>query len=84
MIQRAVRRNSRSPDFEGLECFLANSLDPHGGLVALDFERYIAEVQKSEAQVLKQQRLAKEETEANEKRKQHRGKNQGGAAPAAQ
>jgi hypothetical protein len=31
MIQRAVKRNPRSPDFDGFECFSASTLDSSGG-----------------------------------------------------
>lgn len=79
MIQRDVRRNPPSPDFQGLECFMANALDASGGIVTSDFERYVADIQRSEAQVMKQQRLAREESEAAEKRK--RGQKGGGGGP---
>lgn len=69
MIQRVVRTNPRSPDFEGLECFMANALDASGGIVTSDFEGYVADIQRNEAQVMKQQRLAREEAEAADKRK---------------
>jgi hypothetical protein len=69
MIQRAVRRNPRAPDFDGLECFMANSLDIQGGIVTLEFEKHMAEIQKAEAQVMKQQRMARDEAHANDKHK---------------
>ena len=69
MIQRAVRRNPRAPDFEGLECFTTNAIDSAGGVATLEFEKFMADIQKAEAQVLKQQRMARVETEAAEKRK---------------
>lgn len=68
MIQRAIKRNARSPDFSGLESFLANLMDLSGGIITREFERYVADVQKGEAQFLKQQRLAKEEVEALDER----------------
>ena len=37
--------------------------------MTLEFEKHMAEVQRAEAQVMKQQRMAREETEALEKRK---------------
>ena len=69
MIQRAVKRNPRVPDFDGLECFMSNTLDVQGGLVTLEFEKHMAEIQKAEAQVMKQQRMARDEAHANDKHK---------------
>ena len=73
MIQRAVKRNPRSPDFVGLDAFMSNAMDSQGGTVTLEFEKYVAEVQRAEAQVMKQQRMAKEEVDALEKRKPGKG-----------
>ncbi len=61
--------------------FLSNALDPQGGIVTLEFEKFRADIQKSEAQVLKQQRMAREESEANEKHK--KGDKGGGKGAAA-
>ena len=69
MIQRAVKRNSKAPVFSGLESFLVHCLDGSAGIVASDFDRYIAEVQKVDANILKQQRLTKEESDAVAKAK---------------
>jgi hypothetical protein len=68
-IQRAVKRNPKSPDFSGLECFVTHTLDHTAGLTTTDFDKYISEVQRAEAQVMKQQRLQREETDAHSKRK---------------
>ena len=85
MIQRAVKRNPRSPDFDGLECFMPNALDVQGGIVTSEFEKHMSELQRSEAQIMKQQRLAREETEALEtKKKKDKGKGGGkGSGDAA-
>lgn len=48
---------------------MANALDASGGIVTSDFERYIADIQQDEAQGMKQQRLAREEANAADKRK---------------
>ena len=77
MIQRAVKRNPRVPDFDGLECFLANTLDTQGGLVTLEFEKHMASIQSAEAQVLKQQRKAREENQAVDKAAKGSGKKDG-------
>ena len=47
-------------------------------LVTLEFGKYMAEVQKSEAQVLKQSRMVKEEAVALEKKKKGGGGGGGG------
>jgi hypothetical protein len=57
IIQRSVRRNPRSPDFEGLACFFANTLDPSGRLVTQEFDRYMSEVQTMYAQIMKQNKV---------------------------
>ena len=83
MIQRAVKRNPRSPDFDGLESFLANTLDSQGGIVTLEFEKYMAGIQQAEAQVMKQQRMAREEVEAlDKKRKSGKKGDKGGGKDA--
>ena len=69
MIQRAVKRNSRAPDFEGLDGYLSNTLDPLGGVLCPEFEKHISELQKTASAILKQQRLAREEAEAVASRK---------------
>ena len=87
MIQRAVKRNPRTPDFDGLDCFMSNALDVQGGIVTSEFEKHMSDVQRSEAQIMKQQRLAREETEALDKRKKHdkhdkgKGGGRGGGEP---
>jgi hypothetical protein len=68
-IQRAVRRSPRSPDFEGLEAFTSHSLDPSGGVLAVGFDRHVASVQKDEAFILKQQRMAREERDTDKDRR---------------
>jgi hypothetical protein len=69
MIERAVKRSAKSPDFEGLDVLLSNQFDSTGGVLTRVFDKYISEIQKNDAVVLKQQRLYREETEADTKRK---------------
>ena len=61
MIQRATRRNSKAPDFHGLEVYISHALDPSGGIITLEFEKHISEIQRGEAMVLKQSRMLREE-----------------------
>ena len=70
MIMRVVKRNPRAPDFEGLDSFLSTATDMTGGVVTLDFDKYISELQRNDAQIMKQNRLLKEEqTEAGKRKK---------------
>ena len=57
MIQVAVRKNLRVPDFGGLDTFLSHSFDETGGAVTTNFAKFVAEEQKSEAIVMKQNRF---------------------------
>ena len=68
-IQRAVRRNPQAPDYSGLEAYMLHTTDMGGGILASDFDRYVAEVQKGDAAIMKQNRLLKEEEDAVVKKK---------------
>ena len=68
-IQKAVRRNPRSPDFENLTEYMRHAADATGTVSAPVFDRHVADRQRDEAQVMKQTRLAREENDADEKRK---------------
>ena len=70
MIERAVKRNPRAPDFEGLEAFLANGYDSRGGVITREFDKYIAELQKTVAQIMKQNRMLREEQDSDNRRRQ--------------
>ncbi|CAE8711223.1 unnamed protein product, partial [Polarella glacialis] len=61
MIQKAVKRNAKAPDFEGLDVYMSHSFDSSGGIVAQQFDKHLSELQRNEAQILKQQRLWSEE-----------------------
>jgi hypothetical protein len=69
MIQAAVRKNPRLPDFAGLDSFLSHSFDESGGVVTTSFAKFVAEEQRSEAIVMKQNRLWHEEIDAENKKK---------------
>lgn len=68
MIHRAVKKNAKHPNFEGLESMLTSSLDESGGVVAMKFDQYVAEQQRTQAQIMKQSRLMQEEMEHEHKR----------------
>ena len=68
MIQAAVRKSPKAPDFSGLEAFTSHSFDETSGVVTSSFSKYIAEEQKAEATVMKQHRLRREEIELDKKK----------------
>jgi hypothetical protein len=65
-LQRAVRANPRSPDFTGLHKMIEHHLDEAGGVTAREFTKHIAVEAESEARILKQNRLLREETKASQ------------------
>jgi hypothetical protein len=88
MIQKAVKRNCKAPDFEGLEIYLSHRFDASGGVVSRSFDKHISALQRDEAQIMKQTRLWHEEVDAKAKTKAgpkggKNGKN-GGAGPAGE
>ena len=78
-VQRAVRRNPRAPDFEGLEGYMRHSDGASGVALSPAFDKHIAELQKTEATVLKFQRLAREEVDNETTRKKKTDKGVKGA-----
>eukprot|EP00974_Lingulodinium_polyedra_P098710 9566594-Lingulodinium_polyedra.AAC.1 len=72
-IQRAVRRCPRHPSFDGLDVMLSSQLDESGGIVTSRFDAFVAEEQKSRAQVMKQQRMWAEERQHEDKKSQQPG-----------
>jgi uncharacterized membrane protein YgcG len=74
MIQRAVKRSARAPDFDGLDVFVANTFDATGGVITMEFDKWIATTQQSEAIIMKQHRLLREETHADTTHKKEKDK----------
>ena len=62
-LQRAVRRNPRAPDYEGLQVYMAHSMEANGTVRSTQFDKFVSTVMEADAKILKQQRLAKEEAE---------------------
>ena len=56
-----MRRSPSCPDYSGLDTKMPSQLDGHGGLALSSFTHWFAGVQRDVAQVLKQQRLMKDE-----------------------
>jgi len=77
-IQRAVKRNPKAPDFDTLGGYTKHLQDSTGRAHAPKFEQFITEGQKTEATFLKQDRLAREEAEAMEKRRKGHPKKEDG------
>ena len=69
-LMKAARRNPKSPDFDTLEPYTRH-MGPMGGgaLRTPTFGKFVTEVQKNEAFIMKQGRLMKEETDAVAKAK---------------
>jgi hypothetical protein len=62
--QTAIRRDPRSPNYDSLGPYMAHAADTTGVLRAPSFAKHVAETNKDEANILKQQRLAREENDA--------------------
>jgi hypothetical protein len=80
MIERAVRVNPKAPNFSGLSKMVEHSMDEGGGIATRDFTAHMAAQAESEARVLKQNRLLREELEAKRKEK---GAKKGGSGQGA-
>ena len=70
-IQKAVKRNPVAPDYTGLEAYMAHTQDLGGSVLTVEFDKYVADVQRGEAAILKQGRLIREEAEASSKPKKN-------------
>jgi hypothetical protein len=60
-IEMAVKRNPKQPDYEGLDAILDTAIDSSGAVVLPSISSWLAEKQRDEAFVLKQNRLWSEE-----------------------
>ena len=66
----AVRKNSRSPDYTGLDAYMSHCVDATESLCRTSgLDKHIASHMKDEAQILKSQRQAREELDSDQKRK---------------
>ena len=73
-LMRALRRNGKAPDFSGLQGYLSHLGEPGGSLLTPSFDRHIADLQRDDAQHLKQQRLNREELGHEDKHKKDKQK----------
>ena len=69
MIEAAVRRSLRAPDFEHAEVYLEHMMDAPGGASASKFEKRVADRQQQRAIILTQCRLLREEGDAVSRRR---------------
>ena len=67
-IERAVERNPRAPDWDGLEHAVAGRITSSGAAEVAGFMTWLSGVQRDQAQVLKQGRMLREERIAESKR----------------
>ena len=73
-IQRAVEKNSKAPDFSGLDPLLRHAEAAVGKVHAPEVDKFLTQTAKDEGKLLQNIRLNKEEAE---KEKVQRGKNKG-------
>jgi len=67
-IQKAVKRNPKSPDFDSLEAYTRHMVDSTGSAFTPVFDKHVAEIQRASAVTLKQDRLNREEAEHEKER----------------
>ena len=68
-IQRAVQKSQKSPEFMGLEIYTRHMAEITTSAHTPSFDKFVATTLKDESLVMKQTRLAREETEADDKNK---------------
>ena len=73
-IETAVARSPKAPDFSGFDVMLISNTTEAGGAVTTRFSAWVADQQKSQATILKQSRLHREERQAEAKRRTKGGK----------
>ena len=68
-IQRAVQKSPKSPEFLGLELYTGHMAEIATSAHTPSFDKFVATTLKDESLVMKQTRIAREETEADDKNK---------------
>ena len=69
MIETAVTRDAKSPDWDGLDMMLSTTLSDAGAVDVQKFHGWVSTVQKDQATILKQGRLLREERESEKKKR---------------
>ena len=72
-LELAVERNPVHPDFGGLSEFMGGPINEKGAAATRKFKEWVAGRQRDRAQILKQQRLEKEELAQLQKRQGPKG-----------
>lgn len=83
MIETAVSRSPKAPDWDGLDHIVSSRITDSGAAVAQGFNSWLSTVQRDDAQILKQGRLLREERLAEAKRKGDKGGGGGGGKASA-
>ena len=78
--QRATRRSPKAPSFDGLDAYMRHVQMVGGTTFAPACDRHVADIQKSEGMNMKNERLAKEELEADNKRSHNQQNQQPGGS----
>ena len=68
MLLKAVKRSPKKPDYSGLEIYLAHLPDGTGNLRQGEMDTFVSKELTTTANILKQQRLTREEEEKEETR----------------
>ena len=77
LLEVAVERNPKSPDWEGLDIIVSARVTEGGRAEVLSFSDWMSTVQRDRAIVLKQGRLLREERAAEKKRRGDKDKDTG-------
>jgi len=77
-IETAVAKNPKVPDFEDIEVVAGTTITSAGTLVLPEYSKYVTEVQKDEAYLLKNRRLWQEERDKDVNKVPPAGKQGGG------
>ena len=69
LLEAAVDRNPKSPDWEGLDIIVSARIGNRGKAEVVNFQQWLSTTQQATAQTLKQGRLLREERAAEAKRR---------------
>jgi len=67
-VQKAIRKSPKHPDFANLDGMLSSTLDESGGVIASEFDQWVASEQKVQATIMKHNRMFSEEQVAENKK----------------
>ncbi len=64
VLETAIARNPKNPDYEGLDVIMSSRITETGTASTVEFQKWISNVHKDEPQIMKQGRLLREEKAA--------------------